>query len=407
MPMTTMLRAAKIVPAAVVALALPILALARPQEPPKPAEPAKPVTVAPAQDAANAALNAMIGKPAPAFMLPDQNDKNVSLSDSKGKWVVLAFYPADMTRGCTFQNKSYSDNVDKFAPLNAVVYTVSTQGTASKREFCSKEGLKNTLLSDEGGKVATSYGVFMPERKIARRVTFYIAPDGTIAAVDTKPNVQQAAPDSIAKLQELAGKTVVKTVGGDPAVVKQDTPNAQFVGPAATKVAVGAAIADFGLPDATTGKSVALTTLAAGKKATVIMFVSTECPVSNSYNERMNQLATSYKDKGVQFIAINANDGETSSAVASHARSNDFTFPVLKDEGNKIADRFEAKVTPEVYVMDAKGICVYHGAIDNNQNTGSVTKKYLADTLDAVLAGQEVPQKQTRAFGCSIKRARN
>jgi hypothetical protein len=91
--------------------------------------------------------------------------------------------------------------------------------------------------------------------------------------------------------------------------------------------------------------------------------------------------------------------------VASHARANDFGFPVLKDEGSRIADRFEAKVTPEVFVMNEKGICVYHGPIDNNQNVGSVTKKYLTDTLDAVLAGKEVPVKEVRAFGCGIKRA--
>jgi peroxiredoxin len=404
MPITS-LRAAKALPftAALAALTLPILAVA--QEPLKPVEP-KPVTVAAPQDAADAALMAMVGKPAPTFTLPDQNDKPINLADSKGKWVVLAFYPADMTRGCTFQNISYSQNVDKFAPLNAVVYTVSTQDTASKREFCSKEGLKNTLLSDVGGKTATAYGVYNPTRSIARRVTFYITPDGTIAAVDTKPRVQEAAPDSIAKLQELSGKKTATLVGGQPTVLAPNADNKQFAGVATTKVAVGAAIGDFGLPDVVSGKSTALTTLSAGKKATVIVFVSTECPVSNAYNERMTQMATAYKAKGVQFIGINANAGESVSAIATHARTNEFPFPILRDEGNKIADRFDAKVTPEVFVMDEKGICVFHGPIDNNQNVGSVTKKYLTDTLDAVLAGKEVPTKQVRAFGCGINRAR-
>lgn len=150
----------------------------------------------------DAALTAMVGKPAPAFTLPDQKDKPVTLADSKGKWVVLAFYPADMTKGCTFQNRSYSQNIEKFAPLHAVVYTISTQDTSSKREFCSKEGLKHTLLSDVGGKIATQYGVL--KGTVARRVTFYVDPEGKIAAVDAKPNVLKAAEDSLMTLQKLS-----------------------------------------------------------------------------------------------------------------------------------------------------------------------------------------------------------
>jgi len=133
-----------------------------------PAASAPTAAVTTANDAADP--QALIGKPAPAFTLPDQNDKPASLADSKGKWVVLAFYPADMTPGCTLQNRSYSADADKFAPLNAVVYTVSTQDTASKRTFCSKEGLKHTLLSDVGGKTAAAYHVF--GGSVARRVTF-------------------------------------------------------------------------------------------------------------------------------------------------------------------------------------------------------------------------------------------
>ncbi|MDX1934397.1 MAG: peroxiredoxin [Capsulimonadales bacterium] len=163
------------------------------------------VSAAPVADP-DAALQTMVGKKAPAFVLPDQNDKTVRLKDSKGKWVVLAFYPADMTPGCTFQNRSYSQNFEKFAPLNAVVYTVSTQNTGSKREFCSKESLKNVLLSDIEGKTAKAYGVL--KGTVARRVTFYIDPAGNIAAIDTRPKVQQAAEDSIAMLEKLsAGKT--------------------------------------------------------------------------------------------------------------------------------------------------------------------------------------------------------
>ena len=147
----------------------------------------------------------LLGKKAPDFTLPDQADKPVKLKDAQKakKWVVLAFYPADMTAGCTLQNKSYSAGKDKFAPLNALVYTVSTQDTKSKQKFCERDALTNTLLSDVGGKVTEAYGVLNKERGVARRVTFYINPKGKIAAVDVKIKVQSAAEDTVAMLQKL------------------------------------------------------------------------------------------------------------------------------------------------------------------------------------------------------------
>jgi thioredoxin-dependent peroxiredoxin len=148
---------------------------------------------------------ALIGKKAPEFTLPDQNDKPVALKDAQKakKWVVLAFYPADMTAGCTLQNKSYTAGKDKFASLNAQVYTISTQDTKSKQKFCERDALTNTLLSDVGAKVTEAYGVLNKERGVARRVTFYINPKGRIVAVDTKINVKNAADDTVAMLQKL------------------------------------------------------------------------------------------------------------------------------------------------------------------------------------------------------------
>lgn len=366
-------------------------------------------TTAPADAPAIDPLSGMVGKPAPAFSLPDQNDKNISLSSAKGKWVVLAFYPADMTTGCTFQNRSYTKSLDKFTPLNAVVYTVSTQDTASKRAFCSKEGLTHTLLSDVGGKVAGDYGIL--RGKVARRVTFYIAPDGSIADVDTKIDVQNAAEESIGILERLAKQQPAATsnlevrnaAGGNVATTVPS--DRAFVGAAAIKVTMGSAIPDFGLTNVATGKTAAYTTLSAGKKATVLVFISTQCPVSNDYNERMAQLASSYAARGVQFVGINANSTEETSAIAAHARQNDFSFPVLKDEGNKVADQFQAQVTPEVFLVNEKGVLVYHGPIDDNRDASQAKEKYLTNAIDALLAGKTVPAAGKKAFGCAIKRA--
>lgn len=157
-----------------------------------------PANAAPLQE-----TKTMTGTPAPNFSLPDQNDKPVKLSDYKGKWVVLAFYPADATPGCTFQNRSYTEHNDEFAAKNAVVFTVSTQDTASKRDFCAKESLKHTLLSDVGGKVAKSYDALMDNTTYANRWTYYIAPDGKVAYVDKTINAGKAAQDSLALLDKL------------------------------------------------------------------------------------------------------------------------------------------------------------------------------------------------------------
>ena len=389
--------------------ALPAVAAAAALALPRTQSVAAPQIAAPTTDPAVA----LRGKAAPAFTLPDQNDKPRSLADSKGKWTVLAFYPADMTSGCTFQNISYSKNNDKFAALNAVVYTVSTQNTDSKKQFCSKEGLTHTLLSDVGGNVAKSYGVL--SGGYARRVTFYIAPDGKIAAVDTQIDVNNAAPDSLRKLAQLQkpktrtaapATTEVRTTPDGQAVVTTSSP-AQFVGPSSVKVTLNAPVPDFALPDSATGKTAAFSTLSAGKSATVLVFISTNCPVSNAYNERMEQIATTYGAKGVAFVGINSNVGETPTSIASHSRTNGFTFPVLKDASDKVADQFSARVTPEVFVADSKGTLVYHGPIDDSQETGEVKHKFLAQTLDALVAGQPVPAATPmRAFGCGIRRAR-
>ncbi len=141
-----------------------------------------------------------------------------------------------------------------------------------------------------------------------------------------------------------------------------------------------------------------------GDKGTVIIWVSTECPVSNAYNERMEDLAKAYSDKGFQFVGINSNKAEDSTQIASHLAEHGFTFPILKDEKNVIADKYGASVTPEVYVLDPKGVLIYHGRIDDSQNASEVKSKDLTAALDAILAGKPVPKSESKAFGCSIKR---
>jgi peroxiredoxin len=167
--------------------------------------------------------------------------------------------------------------------------------------------------------------------------------------------------------------------------------------------AIGTVIDDFKLPDAD-GTDHSLSALK-GKNGAVLIFIATKCPVSNAYNDRMEKLALDYKARGVNVIGINSNSTEPASEVKSHAGEKHLTFAILKDDGNKIADRLGANRTPEAYLIDAGGKLVYHGRIDNSQKVDGVTANDLRDALDEMLAGKPVSKTGGAAFGCSIKRA--
>ncbi len=185
---------------------------------------------------------------------------------------------------------------------------------------------------------------------------------------------------------------------------------------AAALLLSGAVLAGDSVPASFLGKEAPAFTLAdakgakhtlgdlGGDKGTVIIWVSTQCPVSNAYNERMADLADAYSAKGFQFVGINSNKAEAAPEIATHAEENGFDFPILKDEKNAIADQYGASVTPEVYVLDPKGVLIYHGRIDDSQNASEVKSKDLTAALDAILAGKPVPKSESKAFGCSIKR---
>ena len=139
---------------------------------------------------------------------------------------------------------------------------------------------------------------------------------------------------------------------------------------------------------------------------TVIVFISTQCPVSNAFNERMTALYNDYSAKGVQFVFIDSNANESAADVAALRKSAGFPFAVYKDYENRVADRFGAMSTPETFVIDRGGIVRYHGFIEESMNEARTKNRALRAALDAVLAGKPVPIPETKAFGCSIKRVR-
>ena len=161
-------------------------------------------------------------------------------------------------------------------------------------------------------------------------------------------------------------------------------------------------VENFTLPDYN-GKEHSLTDYK-DSKAIVLIFVATECPVSNAYNSRMEDLYKEYSNKDITFLGINSNKAESVEMIKEHAEENDLTFTILKDKNNVVADEFGASVTPEVFVVNGKFEVLYHGRIDNSRDIDDVTTNDLQNALNEILKGKPVTNNSTKAFGCTIKR---
>ena len=146
------------------------------------------------------------GQAAPAFTLPSQNGTPISLDQYRGKWVVLYFYPRDMTTGCTIEAHNFQNALPQFDAKNAVILGVSVDSTGSHQQFCAKDGLTFHLLSDTSHNVVDSYGSLIDHNGVAMasRNTFLINPQGKIAQVWTQVNPQTAASDVLAAIPSSA-----------------------------------------------------------------------------------------------------------------------------------------------------------------------------------------------------------
>ncbi len=145
------------------------------------------------------------GQAAPTFTLPSQDGSQISLESFRGKWVVLYFYPKDMTSGCTIEAHNFQRDLAQFEARNAVILGVSMDTPDSHKQFCTKEGLTFRLLADPNHTVVDAYGSlgsFMT-MKIANRNTFLIDPQGNIAKVWTKVQVQHHSEEVLAALDQL------------------------------------------------------------------------------------------------------------------------------------------------------------------------------------------------------------
>ncbi|HEY6183100.1 MAG TPA: peroxiredoxin [Terriglobales bacterium] len=146
-----------------------------------------------------------VGAQAPEFTLPTQEGNPVSLKDFHGKWVVLYFYPKDMTTGCTIEAHNFQRDQEQYTKRNAVVLGVSVDTPDSHKQFCTKEGLTFKLLADPEKKVTSAYGSLKNYgvAELAARNTFIIDPSGKIVKVYTGVEPNKHSEEVIAALDGL------------------------------------------------------------------------------------------------------------------------------------------------------------------------------------------------------------
>src|ERR1700741_940926 len=149
-----------------------------------------------------------VGQLAPNFTLPSQEGSPVTLDSYRGKWVVLYFYPKDMTTGCTIEAHNFQRDLAKYQADNAIVLGVSVDTVDSHKQFCAKDSLSFTLLSDSDKKVVSEYGSLgsYGPMKIANRNTFLIDPQGKNVKVWTKVNPDSHSEEVLAALSGFEKK---------------------------------------------------------------------------------------------------------------------------------------------------------------------------------------------------------
>jgi peroxiredoxin len=168
-------------------------------------------------------------------------------------------------------------------------------------------------------------------------------------------------------------------------------------------VSIGEVAPSFALPG-TDGESYS----PGGAPATVVVFTCNHCPYALAWHERIADAARDYAGHGVRFLAINPNDADryprdSFEAMQRRVAEQDWPMPYLRDETQEVARAYDAKTTPDVFVLDADGRLRYRGAPDSDYDDPDQNAAWLRDALDAVLDGGEPEPAQTQPIGCSIK----
>lgn len=168
--------------------------------------------------------------------------------------------------------------------------------------------------------------------------------------------------------------------------------------------AIGDPAPQFALTDTTGARQEPLSA-----SVTVVVFTCNHCPYALAWHERLIAVAHDYAERGVRMLAINPNDAEryprdSPEAMDERVQNGEFDgVPYMFDESQEVARAYEAKTTPDVFVLDADGVIRYRGAPDEDHDDPAQNATWLRDALDAILDGREPERAQTQPVGCSIK----
>jgi thioredoxin-dependent peroxiredoxin len=322
-----------------------------------------------------------IGQKAPPFALPDETGKIHRLVDYKGRTVVLMFYPKDFTPGCTGQVRSIRTQGPQLTNDKIVVFGISTDSVATHSDFARKEQLKFSLLSSDK-TMLTDYGA-LAAGGLAKRMTVVVGPDQTVRVIDGTLEAQ------------FMGKTPdgmrISRHGENLSLLLSDW-----------KAEVGATVPNFFLPDAD-GNTIS--PYKPGSKATVIVFLGTQCEVSRRFAPALVQMAVKPSNRHVAFFAIDPNKDAQPDALKAFGKSLALPFPLAYDPFGEVVTHFKPEVTPCAWVLNVDGKVVYHGAI-TAQKVGREWN-FVQEALDAVLTGRPVAVTHAEAQGTSVHREKN
>lgn len=145
------------------------------------------------------------------------------------------------------------------------------------------------------------------------------------------------------------------------------------------------------------------------QKAILLFFITTDCPVGNSYVPEMNRLHDAYAARGIGFYGVQADPAVASDVVAKYARDYRYSFPLLLDPTQILVRHADATITPQVAILSPEGKMLYLGPVDNRvedfgKSRPQATESYVRMVLDSVLSGKGITFAKHKSIGCSITR---
>jgi alkyl hydroperoxide reductase subunit AhpC len=164
---------------------------------------------------------------------------------------------------------------------------------------------------------------------------------------------------------------------------------------------IGDKAPDWGKLPSIDGKSYRMADL--DSKLLAVVFACHHCPTVVAYEDRIKQLQTDYKNRGVQVVVLNPNAIYSLQRMKDRAEEKEYNFLYIMDESQESGHKFGARNTPHVFLLDEKRVVRYMGAVDDSQNEANVKQHYVRAALDAVLAGNDPPVTKTNPTGCTVK----